>query len=227
MRKALFAALAFICTATISEGAYANEEVVPLLTNARVVSVSASEDVFAKPDKAVFLIMIESDGVTFKKSLEINTARLKKLQELASALGFTQTHEYINLSQESSSFIKMNRAKSYRLLRFVNFETQTMKSVPELALKIAEWDDYYLREIHFENSEIESQKNKAFSKAFEKAKTRAEFVAKEASQKLGRFVRISDTYTETSPKATPVNCDSIKVTAKVDLSCELLDIASN
>lgn len=223
MRKTLLVALAFLCTATISIGALANEQAVPLLTNARVVSVSASEDVYSIPDKATFLIMIESDAATFKKSDEINIARLKKLQEFTATLDFKRTHEYTNLSQESSSFIKMNRAKSYRLFRFVNFETQTMKSVPELASKVAEWDDFYLREIHFENTQIESQKNQAFNKAFEKAKARAEFVAKEAGQKLGKIVRISDTYIETSPKATAVNCDSIKVTAKVDLSCELLD----
>ncbi|MDX2107125.1 MAG: SIMPL domain-containing protein [Candidatus Melainabacteria bacterium] len=223
MRKALLMTLTTFVMANNCSAVFADEQVLPLLTNVRAVSVSASEDEFAAPDRATVLVMIESDGSTFKKSLENNLAKLKKLQDLAATLNFTQSHEYTNLSQESSSFIKMNRTKSYRMFRFVHFYTQSLKSVPELAWKIVDLDDFYLREIHFENSHIELQKNAAFNKAFEKAKTRASYAANQSGQKLGKILRIAENYTEASPKSTPINCDSIKVTAKVDLSFEILD----
>lgn len=189
------------------------------LRYARTLSTSGSAEMKIVPDKAIIQISLRSSGQGFEKCLRVTDGLLAKVQKAATELNWVRCGDEVSqlhgVSKLGGNFLELSRK--------VSFETTRLKNLANFATKIMDINGVEIEKVVFKSSQVEAKKNALFTIAFRQAKTRAQFSAAQAGEKLGKISSISDKFEEDSRSSDSIQCDYIEMTGTVDVTYELAD----
>jgi uncharacterized protein YggE len=170
----------------------------PPISEVRMVTTVADGDVTTTaPDTATLFVSFSSRGSTFKEAEEAGKEGVSKVGTIASKYDAKVVPAYNEIfsSRPGSSKFKSAAAESSRrtLVQKMRVQLPTAGETQNLVDDLLKVPDVQVESIGFEFLKLAEYQNQAVAKGVATARSRAEYLASQQGQKLGKPYRLSET----------------------------------
>ena len=189
----IFVVMSVLTTASFAEG---NSAVSEVREAARIISVTGTADVMVMPDEAVFSLAVETTNLDISKAKSENDSKIKKIKEIAKDMNIDPSYiatDYININPKYTyTNSGENVFKGYTVHRGLTITLKDLKRFDELITRLLEAGADYIQNVQFKTTQMRKYKDEARALAIKAAREKAEALAKELGQAVGRANNIQE-----------------------------------
>ncbi len=189
----IFVVMSVLTTASFAEG---NSAVSEVREAARIISVTGTADVMVMPDEAVFSLAVETTNLDISKAKSENDSKIKKIKEIAKDMNIDPSYiatDYININPKYTyTNSGENVFKGYTVHRGLTITLKDLKRFDELITRLLEAGADYIQNVQFKTTQMRKYKDEARALAIKAAREKAEALAKELGQTVGRANNIQE-----------------------------------
>jgi uncharacterized protein len=206
-------------------------------TNNNGISVTGQGSTWLKPDVATFAIGVETMDADAQKARTANNASMKKVLDALKAQGVedkdvttTGYNMYARYDDKGAAII------GYTVSNNVQVKVRNLDKLGDVLTAVGDAGANTAGGISFDVQDRTTAYNQALAQAMEKARARADVIAKASGVKLGKVMVINESSSYSGPvfagaemaaaakdsMAVPVSGGQLEVTASVNVSYEIV-----
>jgi uncharacterized protein YggE len=189
----VFVVMCVLSTASFAEGNSAAPEV---REAARIISVTGTADIMVIPDEAVFSLAVETTNLDISKAKSENDTKIKKIKDIAKDMNIDPKYivtDYINVNPKYTyTNSGENVFKGYTVHRGLIITLKDLKRFDELLTRLLEAGADYIQNVQFKTTQLRKYKDEARALAIKAAREKAEALAKELGQTVGKASNIQE-----------------------------------
>ncbi len=189
----IFVVMSVLSTTSFAEG---NSAALEAREAVRIISVTGTADIMVIPDEAVFSLAVETTNMDISKAKSENDAKIKKIKDIAKDMNIDPKYmvtDYINVNPKYTyTNSGENVFKGYTVHRGLIITLKDLKRFDELLTKLLEAGADYIQNVQFKTTQLRKYKDEARALAIKAAREKAEALAKELGQTVGKANNIQE-----------------------------------